>query len=130
MKSFIYKHSIIILFFQGAQTKAYKNIYLMLAAGIEPAKPQQAKKGADCTPLILAKIYLFASCYKAIKKLLCLFFAVKTAAKLRKATAPTHTPHISIPPYFNIIPYRTKASRGIEPRKRANLAIILLLFLC
>lgn len=24
----------------------------MLAAGIEPAKPQQAKKGADCTPLI------------------------------------------------------------------------------
>lgn len=24
---------------------------LMLAAGIEPVKPQQAKKGADCTPL-------------------------------------------------------------------------------
>lgn len=23
----------------------------MLAAGIEPTKPQQAKKGADCTPL-------------------------------------------------------------------------------
>lgn len=25
---------------------------LVLAAGIEPVKPQQAKKGADCTPLI------------------------------------------------------------------------------
>lgn len=25
---------------------------LMLAAGIGPAKPEQAKKGADCTPLI------------------------------------------------------------------------------
>ena len=44
-KSLIYKHSIIILIFQGTQTKAYKYICLMLAAGIEPAKPQQAKKG-------------------------------------------------------------------------------------
>ena len=50
-KSLIYKHSIVILIFQGAQRKAYKNICLMLAAGIEPAKPEQAKKGADCTPL-------------------------------------------------------------------------------
>lgn len=49
-QSLIYKHSIIILFFQGAQRKAYKYM-LMLAAGIEPAKPEQAKKGADCTPL-------------------------------------------------------------------------------
>lgn len=32
----------------------------MLAAGIEPAKPQQAKKGADCTPLKLPKFYIFA----------------------------------------------------------------------
>lgn len=24
---------------------------LMLVAGIEPAKPEQAEKGADCTPL-------------------------------------------------------------------------------
>ena len=44
LKSLIYKHSIIILFFQGTQIKVYKYI-LMLAAGIEPAKPQQAKKG-------------------------------------------------------------------------------------
>lgn len=50
-KSLIYKHSIIILFFQGTQRKAYKYIRLVLAAGIEPAKPEQAKKGADCTPL-------------------------------------------------------------------------------
>lgn len=51
-KSLIYKHSIIILIFQGTQRKAYKNICLMLAAGIEPAKPQQAKKGATCAPLV------------------------------------------------------------------------------
>ena len=44
IKSLIYKHSIIILFFQGTQIKAYKNICLMLAAGIEPVKPQQAKR--------------------------------------------------------------------------------------
>jgi hypothetical protein len=50
-QSLIYKHSIIILFFQGTQRKAYKYIRLVLAAGIEPAKPEQAKKGADCTPL-------------------------------------------------------------------------------
>ena len=47
LKSLMYKHSIIILFFQGTQRKAYKYIHLMLAAGIEPAKPQQAKKGAQ-----------------------------------------------------------------------------------
>lgn len=51
-KSLIYKHSIVVLIFQGTQRKAYKNICLMLAAGIEPVKPEQAKKGADCTPLI------------------------------------------------------------------------------
>lgn len=51
VKSLIYKHSIVVLIFQGTQRKAYKNICLMLAAGIEPAKPEQAKKGADCTPL-------------------------------------------------------------------------------
>ena len=50
-KSLIYKHSIVILIFQGTQRKAYKYIRLVLAAGIEPAKPEQAKKGADCTPL-------------------------------------------------------------------------------
>jgi len=33
----------------------------MLAAGIEPAKPQQAKKGADCTPLKLQKFYLITA---------------------------------------------------------------------
>ena len=49
-KSLIYKLSIIILIFQGTQRKAYKYM-LMLAAGIEPAKPKQAKKGVDCTPL-------------------------------------------------------------------------------
>lgn len=51
-KSLIYKHSIVVLIFQGTQRKAYKNICLMLAAGIEPAKPQQAKKGATCAPLV------------------------------------------------------------------------------
>lgn len=50
-KRLIYKHSTIILIFQGTQRKAYKYM-LMLAAGIGPAKPEQAKKGADCTPLI------------------------------------------------------------------------------
>lgn len=30
----------------------------MLAAGIEPVKTKQAKKGADCTPLNLPKIYM------------------------------------------------------------------------
>ena len=44
-KSLIYKHSIIILFFQGTQIKAYKNIYLMLAAGIEPARTHSKQKG-------------------------------------------------------------------------------------
>lgn len=52
-QSLIYKHSIIILFFQGTQIKAYKNICLMLAAGIESIKTRQAKKGADCTPFAL-----------------------------------------------------------------------------
>ena len=33
---------------------------LVLAAGIEPAKPQQAKKGVECTPLKLPKFYIFA----------------------------------------------------------------------
>lgn len=42
-KSLIYKNSIIILIFQGTQRKAYKYIYLMLAAGIEPAKPKRAQ---------------------------------------------------------------------------------------
>lgn len=51
VKSLIYKHSIVVLIFQGTQRKAYKYM-LMLAAGIGPAKPEQAKKGADCTPLI------------------------------------------------------------------------------
>ena len=51
LKSLIYKHSIIVLIFQGTQRKAYKYIRLVLAAGIEPAKPEQAKKGTDCTPL-------------------------------------------------------------------------------
>ena len=55
----MYKHSIIILIFQGTQRKAYKNICLMLAAGIEPAKPQQAKKGATRTPLIKILIIKF-----------------------------------------------------------------------
>lgn len=55
-KSLIYKHSIIILIFQGTQRKAYKNICLMLAAGIEPVRTKQAKKGADCTPLIIEKL--------------------------------------------------------------------------
>lgn len=31
----------------------------MLAAGIEPVKPQQDKKGADCTPLIKLLIVKF-----------------------------------------------------------------------
>lgn len=31
----------------------------MLAAGIEPTKPQQAKKGADCTPLTKLLIVKF-----------------------------------------------------------------------
>lgn len=52
LKSLIHKHSIVVLIFQGTQRKAYKNICLMLAAGIEPTKPKQTKKGADCTPLI------------------------------------------------------------------------------
>lgn len=55
----LYKHSIIILIFQGTQRKAYKNICLMLAAGIEPVKPEQAEKGADCTPLIKLLIVKF-----------------------------------------------------------------------
>lgn len=59
LKSLIYKHSIIVLIFQGTQIKAYKNICLMLAVGIEPTKPQQAKKGADCTPLIKLLIVKF-----------------------------------------------------------------------
>lgn len=58
-QSLIYKHSIIILIFQGTQRKAYKNICLMLAAGIEPVKPEQAEKGADCTPLIKLLIVKF-----------------------------------------------------------------------
>ena len=60
-QSLIYKHSIIVLIFQGTQRKAYKNICLMLAAEIEPAKPQQAKKGAICTPLKLQKFYLITA---------------------------------------------------------------------
>ena len=59
VKSLIYKHSIIILIFQGTQRKAYKNICLMLAVGIEPTKPQQVKKGADCTPLTKLLIVKF-----------------------------------------------------------------------
>ena len=53
LKNLIYKHSIIVLIFQGTQRKAYKYIRLVLAAGIEPAKPQQAKKGADCAPCLI-----------------------------------------------------------------------------
>lgn len=60
IKSLMYKHSIIVLIFQGTQRKAYKYICLMLAAGTEPVKPQQAKKGADCTPLKLPKFYISA----------------------------------------------------------------------
>ena len=52
LKSLIYKHSIIVLIFQGTQRKAYKYIRLVLAAGIEPAKPQQAKEGTTCAPLV------------------------------------------------------------------------------
>lgn len=37
---------------------------LMLAAGIEPAKPQQAKKGATCTPLKANSLILFLSASK------------------------------------------------------------------
>lgn len=59
LKSLIHKHSIVALIFQGTQTKAYKNICLMLAAGIEPVKPEQAEKGADCTPLIKLLIVKF-----------------------------------------------------------------------
>ena len=59
VKSLIYKHSIVVLIFQGTQRKAYKNICLMLAAGIEPAKPKQAKKGTDCTPLFKILIIKF-----------------------------------------------------------------------
>lgn len=59
LKSLIYKHSIIVLIFQGTQRKAYKYIRLVLAAGIEPAKPEQAKKGADCTPSIKLLIIKF-----------------------------------------------------------------------
>ena len=33
----------------------------MLAAGIEPVKPQQAEKGAECTPLKLPKFYLITA---------------------------------------------------------------------
>lgn len=33
----------------------------MLVAGIEPAKPQQAKKGATYTPLKLPKFYISAA---------------------------------------------------------------------
>ena len=40
VKSLIYKHSIIILFFQGTQRKAYKNICLMLVAGIEDTQAE------------------------------------------------------------------------------------------
>lgn len=58
-KSLIYKHSIIILIFQGTQRKAYKNICLMLAAGIEPVRTKQAKKGATCTPLDLFICFVF-----------------------------------------------------------------------
>lgn len=58
-KSLIYKHSIIILFFQGAQRKAYKYM-LMLAAGIEPAKPEQTKKGVQSTPFKLPKFNISA----------------------------------------------------------------------
>lgn len=50
-KSLIYKHSIIILIFKVHKEKHIK-ICLMLAAGIEPTKPQQAKKGATCAPLV------------------------------------------------------------------------------
>ena len=50
LKSLIYKHSIIILIFQGTQRKAYKNICLMLAAGIEPVKPEQAKRAQIVRP--------------------------------------------------------------------------------
>lgn len=59
VKSLIHKYGIVVLIFQGTKRKAHKNICLMLAAGIEPAKPQQAKKGADCTPLIKLLIVKF-----------------------------------------------------------------------
>lgn len=48
-KSLIYKHSIIVLIFQGTQRKTY-NICLMLAAGIEPVKPEQAKRAQPVRP--------------------------------------------------------------------------------
>nr|DAE56228.1 MAG TPA: hypothetical protein [Bacteriophage sp.] len=46
-KSLIHKHSIIILIFQGTQRKAYKNICLMLAAGIEPTRTHSKPKRAQ-----------------------------------------------------------------------------------
>lgn len=39
-KSLIYKHSIIVLIFQGTQRKAYKNICSMLVAGIEDTQAE------------------------------------------------------------------------------------------
>lgn len=43
-KSLIYKHSIIILIFQGTQRKAYK--YANASAGIEPTQsPKKCQKG-------------------------------------------------------------------------------------
>ncbi len=52
-KSLIYKHSIIILIFQGTQRKAYKNICLMLAVGIEQAKRAQPVHSPKANSLIL-----------------------------------------------------------------------------
>ena len=50
IKSLIYKHSIIILVFQGTQRKAYKNICLMIVAGIKPARNHSKPKRADLPP--------------------------------------------------------------------------------
>lgn len=47
VKSLIYKHSIVVLIFQGTQRKAYKNIYLMLAAGIETTRTHSKQKRAQ-----------------------------------------------------------------------------------
>ena len=64
LKSLIYKHSIIILIFQGTQRKAYKNICLMLAAGIEPAKPEQAKRAQPVHSPKANSLILFLSASK------------------------------------------------------------------
>lgn len=56
LKSLIYKHSIIVLIFQGTQRKAYKYIRLVLAAGIEPTRTHSKQKGRRLYALKITKI--------------------------------------------------------------------------